>query len=149
MCSEPKLEQPERCVGWGFLILSESNENWKRGRSVANKTFLKGEIVNFDYFLRYVDFSSKIGTNKRFPLRSLKIKVILPLVKFWKICNRRFPKIGNNPSIIPPLIRMKNNNPGFLSSRRDNFLFKNIKKNRNPKKIKILENIEILIFEIF
>ena len=29
--------------------------------------------------------------------------------------------------IIPPLSRMKNNNPVFLSSRGDNFLFKNIK----------------------
>ena len=27
------------------------------------------EMVNFDYFLRYLDFCSKIGTKKRFPLK--------------------------------------------------------------------------------
>ena len=45
-------------------------------------------------------------------------------------------------SPIPLLIRMKNNNPGFLSSRGDNFLFKNIyflkseKKTQSWKKLK-------------
>ena len=32
----------------------------------------------------------------------------------------------NRYSKVPPLIRMENDNPGFLSSRGDNFLFKNI-----------------------
>mgnify|MGYP003710557285 CR=1 FL=1 len=50
-------------------------------------------------------------------------------------------------SPIPLLIRMKNNNPGFLSSRGDNFLFKNIYFFKIHQKFKKLENFEIFDFQ--
>ena len=50
---------------------------------------------------------------------------------------------------ISSLIRMRNNNPGFLSSRGDNFLFKNIKISKIHKKFKKLGRFEILILKNF
>ena len=46
---------------------------------------------------------------------------------------------------ISSLIRMRINNPGFLSSRGDNFLFKNIKNFKIHKKITELGRFEIRI----
>ena len=54
----------------------------------------------------------------------------------------------SNSTIIPPLSRMKNNNPVFLSSRGDNFLFKNIKFSKIRQKFEIFWNfLKILIFK--
>ena len=49
----------------------------------------------------------------------------------------------NSYGIVTPLSRMKNNNSAFLSSRRENFLFKKIIFLKSEKKIKISEKIKI------
>ena len=54
----------------------------------------------------------------------------------------------NIPGIVTPLSRMKNNNPFFISSRGDNFLFKNIKFFKIRQKSKKLKKMKFQIFKI-